>query len=759
MSELQPPPPGRTPSSAGSRPTGYPGLPAGRPGMTSERFWKRVVPGLLLFIIGVMFLTSLFDGLPSLEDLENPRPPIATTVLSADGKVIDRFFEENRARLGAIDSIPPALVQALVATEDQRFFEHWGVDFRAVVRVTLRNLLHFTLHGPGGSTITQQLARNLFLTREVSVMRKFREWLTAIQIERRYTKNEILVMYLNVSSFGRGTYGIETAAETYFAKRPNRLTVSECAFLVGLLKAPSYYDPKRDYERAVRRRNVVLARMRNENYLTDEEFERYRAEPLETQSATRSSGIAPHFAEYVRQLMREKAEKYGFNLYRDGLTVYTSLDSRMQEHANAAVVEHLKTLQPSFQAAWDWNAPRNAAILESALRSAAKTHPSVLSARGANRTRMMDNLLRNPRFVDSVRKMLTRIQVGFTAIDPATGQIKAMVGNSEMQFRYGLNHCTQIQRQPGSTFKPFVYTVAIDNGYTPAYQLSNDPLSIDDGTGKTWSPKNASGEAGGTYTLRKGLALSLNLIVIRTLLQLAPADEVVRYAHKMGITSTLRPYPSLAIGTSEVVPLEIISAYGAFANEGILAQPLAILRIEDGNGRVIENNVPVRKEVLSKETAYIITTMLESAVNGGTGSGTRRWFTGPAAGKTGTTQDYADAWFIGYTPNLVAGVWTGFDDRRITYTGSYGQGAVAAAPIWARFMKSVFADRRIGLPMRSFVAPDGVQFVRLCLDSQGRATEHCPNTVEDYIITRFDPGPCTLHQGSAPSSSPDHPLH
>jgi penicillin-binding protein 1A len=697
-----------------------------------------------------LFISYLTDGLPSLEELENPRPPFATRVYSSDGELIDKFYEENRSQISTLDSVPTAFIQALLATEDTRFFEHWGVDLRAVVRVVLVNASHFTLSGPGGSTLTQQLARKLYLSNEVSIVRKLREWITAVQIERRYTKNEILLMYINIAPFGRGAYGLQAAAQEFFTKTPMKLTVSECAFLVGALKNPTRYDPRRNYQFAVTRRNTVLGRMLDEEYLNDGEFARWRADSIVTRTRVRSAGIAPHFIEYVRQLLREKAEKYGFNLYRDGLTVYTTLDSRMQAHANQAVTEHLETFQRTFSARWSWDSPHNRALRGGALNIAVRATPEYQAARTEmERESVMARYAMNRAFLDSVQKALTRIQVGFVAIDPKTGEIRAMVGNSEMRFRYGLNHCTQIERQPGSTFKPFIYTVAIDNGYSPAYQLPNDPISISDGSGRRWSPKNFGGETGGMYTLRRGLANSVNLIAIRAMLEIAPPDEVVRYAHRMGIGSNLRPYPSLAIGTSEVVPMDIVSAYGAFANEGLHAKPFAIARIVDRDGRVIENNSGEIREVLSKETAYIMTTMLRSVITGGTGASTRQYFAGPAGGKTGTTQDYADAWFIGFTPNLVAGVWTGFDDRRITFTGSYGQGSVAAGPMWGRFMKYVYGDKRIKLPVLDFPMPPTVVQERICLDSQSLATAFCPSTVMEYCNKKYLPGVCTIHASAS----------
>ena len=722
--------------------------------VTPRRFWSIVLPVLFVVGGGWMFLASLTDGLPSLEELENPRPPYATRVFSADGMVIDRFFEENRSRLTSLDSVPTPFIEALLSTEDRRFYDHWGVDLRGVVRVVIDRVFSLSLRGRGASTITQQLARLLYLTREVTVMRKLREMLTAVQIERRYTKEEILIMYLNVAPFGRGAYGLQSAAAVFFNKKPSDLTVSECAFLVGALSNPTHYDPRRNYEGAVSRRNTVMLNMIEEGYLDNSEYARFRQDSIVTRAREQSAGIAPHFVEYVRQLLREKAEKYGFNLYRDGLNVYTTIDSRMQEHANRAVAEHLVEFQKQFDSRWSWDTPARRAILGTALRIAVRATPEYKAARSsAGRDAVSIRFRTNKRFVDSVKASLQRIQVGFVAVDPQTGEIKAMVGNAEMNFRYGLNHVTQINRQPGSTFKPFIYTVAIDNGYSPAYQISNAPLAIPDGSGATWRPRNFGGETGGMYTLRRGLQNSVNLVAIRTILEIAPAEEVVRYARRMGIETPLRPFPSLAIGTSEVVPLQLISAYGAFANEGIYAKPFPVMRIEDRDGRVIENNTSEIREVLSKETAFIMASMLRSVIAGGTGSGTRRWFSGPAGGKTGTTQDYADAWFIGFTPNLVAGVWTGFDDRRITFTGSYGQGSVAASPIWGRFMKFVYGDKRIGIPVKDFIVPEGVTQEKICIESQNLANPFCPHTVVEYVNRKYFPGYCTIHTSSGGGNS------
>lgn len=716
-----------------------------------KRTWLLLITVTIVFILLMVYGSHVVSGLPSLEELENPRPALATKVYSIDGELIDKYFEENRTRIASIDSIPKAIIQALIATEDRSFYQHWGVNMRRLIQAIIGKIFSFSLSGPGASTITQQLAKNLYFSSEVSVTRKIREAITAIQIERRYTKNEILVMYLNVSGFGHGAYGLQAAAQAYFDKSPMKLTPSECAFLVGALKAPTRYDPSRFYERAVQRRNIVLKCMLDEDYLTETQYYAFRSDSIITKSSFLKAGIAPNFVEYVRQQLRDKAEKYGFNLYRDGLSVYTTLDTRMQQHAMRAVREHLTTFQKQFEVHWNWETPRNRAILANAITRAAKQSQQYRDAKNDDaRELALIRLRRNKHFVDSVKQMLTKIQVGFSAIDPRTGHILAMVGNSDFNFKYGLNHVTQIQRQPGSAMKPFVYTVAIDNGYSPSDELPNEPISIDDGSGRRWTPQNFGGDIGGKMTLRKGLTNSVNLIAIRTMMEMASPEEVVRYAHRMGIESELRPYPSLAIGTSEVVPLEIISSYGSFANEGIYVKPISVLRIEDRDGRVLEDNSPEVREVLSKETAFIMTNMMQSVMTNGTGASTRSIFPLTAAGKTGTTQDYADAWFIGFTRNIVAGVWVGFDDRRITFTGSYGQGSRAAAPIWAYFMKYAYDDKRLHIRQENFEQPPNVILQSVCIETHNLAGPFCPNTTTEFFNKKYLPKVCTLH--SSPSN-------
>jgi penicillin-binding protein 1A len=707
---------------------------------------RKQIRNIVVILLAVLFsayIVYLAVGLPSLQQLENPTPELATKVYSYDGELLGQFYIKQRAYT-PIDSIPKNLINALIATEDRKFYRHWGIDLDRVLKAMVKNILSFRIR-EGASTITQQLARNLYLSQELSITRKIREAITAIQIERTYTKEEILEMYLNIAYFGMSAYGVESASFVYFGKSPSELTLAECALLVGMLRSPARYNPFEYPERAIKIRDVVLKNMLTVGFIMEQEYEKARTEPLNLNRGREYiySGIAPHFLEYIRWQLQKKAEKYGFNIYRDGLVVYTTLDARMQRHAIRAVKEQLAVLQQEFDKSWRWD--KN--LLKVFLDKAIKQDPRYVNADSSEKPKIYAQLLNNNAFVDSVKREATRIQVGFVAIDPQTGYIKAMVGSSNFEvFKYGLNHVTQIKRQPGSAFKPFVYTVAIDNGYSPAYQLLNQPITIMMANGERWTPSNFDGTFGGKVTLREALKMSINVVAVRVLQELAPINQVIDYAHKMGITTDIPPYESIALGTAEVIPLQLTSAYGVFANEGIYVEPVAILRIEDRFGNVIEEAKPEKRVVISPETAYIITDMLEDAVNSGTGTRIRQFFHLPCAGKTGTTQDFADAWFIGYTPNLVAGVWLGFDDRRITFGGTFGQGGRAAAPMWGRFMKYVYDDPDINMPILDFEQPPDVVNATVCAESQKLATPYCPQKITDLFIRKYLPTKeCDIH--------------
>jgi len=448
-------------------------------------------------------------------------------------------------------------------------------------------------------------------------------------------------LYLNQVYFGRGAYGVEAAAKTYFGKTSTELTLDECAMLIGILKSPAGYDPIEHPEACKERRNLVLNNMKEENYINKEVYELAKSDPIKTQSKAElvnsSTGISSQFTEYVRQLLEKKADKFGFNVYRDGLVVTTSLNMAYQRHAVDAVTNHLKSFQKEFNTTWNWK--NNKSLLGDVIDRGIKQSDAYKNAKtDADRQKVYNKLKSDDKFIADVKERETAVQVGFCVIDPKTGHIKAMVGqNPNYPFKYGLNHVTQIKRQPGSSFKAFVYTTAIDNGYSPAYNISNDPLRVVIG-GRTWEPKG--GGTGGMVSMREGIAHSINIVAVRIAMELAPIDQVIRMAHKMGINSDLPNVLSLALGVGEVSPLEMTSAYGCFPNEGIWVEPIAITKIEDKNGNVLEEVVPETREAISEGTAYIMADMMEGVVNEGTAASIRQFFSRPAAGKTGTTQDF-----------------------------------------------------------------------------------------------------------------------
>lgn len=710
--------------------------------------------GLLLLIIAlsVVYVNYVISGLPSLEELENPKPELATKVYSVDGEVLGTFFLTKNRSYVSYSQIPQSVIDALISTEDKNFYQHWGVTPWRFIRALVKSLFAFRLK-EGASTITQQLSRNLYGLQNPNesvfdkATRKFREFFTAVQIEKNFTKKEILEMYLNTIYFGRGAWGISAASGVFFDKAVEELTPGEAAMLVAILNGPAYFDPIRHPVRAYGRRDLVLALMVQQGRLTKEQSEQIKTEPLGLSSSEMEGplGIASHFVEYIRQQMREKAEKYGFNIYKDGLAVYTTLDSRMQRYANRAAEEHLAEKQEQFNQLWNWE--KKQSYLIRIVERAAKQTRAYQNAE--NKDSALTSLKQNQAFIDSVKLVKQSIEVGFVAIDPKTGGIRAMVGGRNFRsFRYGLNHVTQIRRQPGSSFKPFVYTVAIDNGYFPTTELPNQPVVVMMGDGTRWTPGNFEGTVGGKATLRYAITQSLNLVAVNMILNIAPKEQVVEYAKRMGIKSPIPPYESIALGTAQVTPLEITSAFGVFANEGVLVEPNSILKIEDKDGNVIEENFPEQKEVLSRETAYIMTNMMEDAINLGSGQRIRNFFHFPAAGKTGTTQNYADAWFVGFTPQLTAGVWVGFDDHEITFNSADGQGGRAAAPLWGRFMKYVYEDKSIPVTQPYFKIPNGVERHTICADTKKLATDFCPIKITEIFNSKYLPPKCDVHVSS-----------
>lgn len=683
--------------------------------ITPSRVARIAGIGLVVITLGVIgtIWFGLSSGLPTLEQLENPPQELATQVYSADGVMLDLYATTRRTNL-SYDSIPPAFLHALIATEDRAYYDHWGVHLTRIFKAAVKNVFAMRTK-EGASTITQQLARNLYFTREQTVTRKIREAWTALQIERAYTKNEILEMYANTVYYGRGAYGLRVAAHSYFNKEPMKLTTAECAYLVGLFKAPEKYGS--DDSLGIERRNLILGMMLEQGFLTQARWAEATSEGLRKPAiATVFRGIAPHFVEMIRQQLSTNEELSraleGHDVYRDGLVIHTTLDSRVQKAANDAVSEHLADFQRQFDASWSWRG--RGSLQSDFVERAIRRHASYIGAASDRRPEIAQRLRQSPQFIDSVKRIATTIQTGLVVIDPRSGKIVGMVGASPQSMRlnsasrYSLNHVTQIRRQPGSSFKPLVYASALEQQpeLTPESLIESGPFSftLDDGT--VWAP-GGSRKGGGAIPLRTALKFSTNTVAARlvTLPGYTTPQNVIELARKMGITSPMQAVPSIALGSLEVSPLEITSAYGCFINQGMHTSTTFITRIEDRMGNVLYEDKQSRRsisEACSPQVAEAMISMMRGVVDGGTASSIRRFFTGEAAGKTGTTNDFADAWFVGMTPQLVCGIWVGFDDQRVKFTGDYGQGGRAAAPIFGRLMQKVYANPANTYRQRSF---------------------------------------------------------
>ena len=555
-------------------------------------FWISL--GIILFgaIIVLLFIGFLSRDLPSLEQLENYDPDLVTRIYSSDGKVLNELFVQKRVFV-ELFNIPTHMQDAVIASEDRRFYEHWGLSLRSVARAIGINILSLS-YRQGFSTLTQQLARNLYKTIgfEDSILRKIKEVITAVQIERTYTKDEILEMYLNTVHFGHGTYGVEAATKRFFGKESKDLSVDESALLVGLLPSPASYSPVRHPERARKRRNTVLRLMKEQGYITHSEHAQYRAMTLESVNDEPTRGLAPYFTEYVRRLLEKEDDALDINIYRDGLKIYTTLDSRLQELAEKIVLDAIIKSQGKL----------NNRIINNQEEFELLGHLTIYEEDSVKMMMQGEAQL----YKDLRAKLL--VQTAFVAINPKTGGIMAMIGGRP-DYHDQYNRAVQAKRQPGSVFKPFVYTTALENGYTVSQQLLNQPVVLNvqntDGSWVKWRPQNYGGSTGGLTTLREGLRKSLNLISVRIVQQdYAPAEQVKRTAQRMGISTDIRAVDAIALGTSEVIPLEMVSAYAAFANKGVYSKPIAITKIEDRYGNTIREYYPAQYEVLSEETAF-----------------------------------------------------------------------------------------------------------------------------------------------------------
>ncbi len=689
---------------------------------------------LLPVLALAIFMFTLSGDLPSIEKLENPDLDLSTVVYTADGELLTRFAKSDRTPV-PLDSVSNYVVNALVSTEDYRFYKHWGVDiFRTFVSAAK------TVLGDqqGGSTLTQQLVRNLYreVGREVTVSRKVKEIMTGIQIERNYTKKEILEMYLNTVPFGYNTFGISTASQTYFNKRPKELNLEESATLVAILNGSSFYNPRRYPERTKDRRNWVIHQMVKFGRLSPDVASSAQANPIELDFSqiTHVENMAPYFAEQVRLFMQKWAKENDYNLYTDGLVVHTTLDSKLHEYAQKAVKEQSDGLQSVVDV--DWSASRkhirdyreiddfvrvnkeheidkmssfwaqNRSILQDMIKESRRYRTAVNE--GTARGVALSDLLRNQEFVDSLKATKGRLETGFVAIDPITRHVKAWVGGRDYSIdKY--DHVSIAKRQPGSTFKAFLYTAAIDNGYSSYHTFVDDSVSIElPGIQGFWSPKN-SGEkwSGATMTLRRGLATSTNSIAAQLVGELG-GQQVANYARLLGIQSPLEPVHALALGVSDVSLIELANAYSTMANEGIYGDPIMITRIEDKSGNVLEEFSTETKEVLSESTAYTMIDMLRGTIDWGTARRLRLIYglKGDLAGKTGTTQNGADGWFMLMHPRLVMGSWVGFNDRRVTFrTNWWGQGGHNALFVVADFYKQAFEDPDFKLADAKFTPP------------------------------------------------------
>lgn len=727
------------------------------------------------FSIGVAAVILLFFAIsaewlgymPSFEELENPKSNLASEIYSADQQLLGKYFIENRSN-SSFDELSPNLVKALIATEDARFYSHAGVDVKALIRAVAK-----LGRDGGGSTITQQLSKNLFPREELNtfetIFRKLKEWVIATKLEYNYTKEEILAMYLNTVTFGNNSYGIKTAAKTYFNKTPKELTIEESAVLVGMLKAPSYYNPVRNHDRALLRRSVVMNQMRKYDFITQEEYDSLKLLPLDVsqfKQQDHNEGHATYFREYLRGELKEwcathyKPDGTPYNLYKDGLKIYTTINYKMQVYAEEAVAEHLsKDLQPEFYKHWANitrfpNAPfyritkeQKEQILTQAMKrsdryywlkqakisedSIIKNFNTPVEMTVFSWTGDIDTVM-TP--MDSILYYKYFLQSGMMAIEPQTGYVRAYVGGIDYKY-FKYDHVTSAKRQVGSTFKPFVYASAFQElGFTPCTQVPNVPVTFDMPPGQPdYTPKNSDdAREGQMVTLKWALANSVNYISAFLIKRVKPG-KVVELARKMGVSSDIEPVPAICLGTPSLSVEEMVGATATYANKGIYNKPIYITRIEDKNGNVIETFIRESNEAMSENTAYLMLSLMKGVVSEGTGRRLqfRYKLLNPIAGKTGTTDNNSDGWFMGITPDLVAGVWTGAEDRSVHFRStSLGQGANMALPIWALFMQRVLADSSLHISTSDFEKPQGIDVELDCSKYQQEQAQKEINTSE-----------------------------
>lgn len=704
--------------------------------------WKLLAGGIVLFALFIIAIGfGLFGDLPSFRDIEHPKSNQASEILSDDGKVLGTYFVQNRSNI-SYQEISPNVINALIATEDVRFKEHSGIDFKRTFTIFLYAIVG---KKQGGSTITQQLALNLFSEegRQKNflkrIIQKFQEWVIAVKLERNYTKEEILVMYLNTVDFGNQAYGIKSAARVYFNTTPDKLTVGQSATLIGILKGISRYSPTRNPDRALARRNTIMGLMVKADLLSQQQLDEEKEKPLglKFSAATVNDGIAPYFRAVlkndIKRIFQERSilnNGVPYDLDRDGLKIYTTLNYDMQIYAEEAQKEYMKILQVSFDKSWKGRNPFKGKEMQieqgikrsdryKALQMEGKseeeikkdfntpTQLSIFTWRGN-----IDTLMKP---IDSVKYYKMLLRNAMMAMDPQTGFVKAWVGGINYEhFKY--DQVKMGTRQVGSTAKPFTYAVAIENGYSPCYSVLNEPVTIETPGSPPWTPRS-SGTVPGYLTLQKALALSQNYIAAYLMKQVGPT-AVATLAKKMGITSDVPAFPSIALGSFDASVYDMVGAYSVFANKGVWTKPTYIVRVEDRNGVVLYSEKPIPKPAMNEEVAYVMTRMLRGVVTSGTGWRLAGKYGVKAAigGKTGTTQNNSDGWFMGISPQLVAGVWTGCEDRAFHFTSTAnGDGATTALPIFAGFMKRVYANPKLKITQGDFEVPkNGVSITYDC---------------------------------------------
>jgi penicillin-binding protein 1A len=710
-------------------------------------------PFIFLFNLLTFISFEIFFDLPSVEELQNPKSNLATVINSCDGKTLGKYYTENRVSVKYYE-LDKDLVDALIATEDARFKEHSGVDLRALGRAVFGALKGKSSSG-GGSTLSQQLAKMMFPRQKLSkpkmVIQKLKEWVIAARLEKNYTKDEILSLYLNKFDFLNQAVGVKSAAQIYFNRSQDSLEIQQAAMLIGMAKNPSLFNPIKKADTTLHRRNVVMMQMVVNGSLTKEKYDSLKKLPLGIiyHPEDHNDGLAPYFREYLREyFLKTWCEKHinpetnkPYNIYRDGLKIYTTIDSRMQQYAEEAVHEHMTDLQTQFtkecktkkNAPFAWNV--NQKQIDNIMMSSMKRSDRYRSLKNAGFS-LEQSLVEFKKPVkmavyslrgdidtlmspwDSIRYYKSFLHTGFISIEPSTGYVKAWVGGiNHRHFKF--DHGKVGRRQVGSTFKPFVYAMAIQEGYSPCYQVANVRTCIETPGQAPWCPDNSDGNSGKSIgkmvTLKYALAGSINYVTAWVMNQFGP-EAVITLVRRMGITAPIEAVPSICLGTPDISVFEMVAANATFVNKGTYVQPTFITRIEDKNGKVLEEFVPTTDEVFSEEKAYTMIQLMRGVVDRGTGSRLRSRFNlmNEIAGKTGTTQNNADGWFMGLTPDLVAGCWVGGEERSVHFNNiNEGQGASMALPIWGKFFQKVYADKSLKISKNGFPKPSNMGNIEL----------------------------------------------